>query len=175
MNQGPRRNQYWPLVAAVATLGACNAEGLAFRVDDRLQVLEPSPGATVSLPFTVRWTVEDFALKAPDGSDDPGAGYFGLFVDGTPIAPGQPLSDVARGDDACAATPGCPDAQYLRERNVYTSTETRFTLENVPERPSAEPGESQSHEVTIVLLNGRSERIGETALPVEFVLAQDEG
>lgn len=173
MRNGHRRARLCVIVAAWAAGWACNPDGLAFRVDDRLHVVEPSPGSAVSLPVTLRWTVEDFTLRAPDGSDDPDAGYFALFVDSTPVGPGRPLSDVARSDEVCAATAGCPDAQYLRERNVYTTTETRFTLETVPERPTAEVGESKAHEVTIILLNGRNERIGETALPVEFVLAGD--
>lgn len=70
------------LVAAVGLAAGC-ADGLAFRVDDRLQITSPRDRETVTLPLTLRWEVT--------GIDD---GSFAVFVDRTPIRPGATFVDL---------------------------------------------------------------------------------
>jgi len=156
-----------PLVAAVALLAqGCTPHGLAFVKDQRVDVVTPDSHATVHLPVTVRWTVHDFRVTGHDGSSNPDTGYFGVFVDRAPVPPGKPLSWVAHGDQLCLATPGCPDKQYMRDHDTYATTDTSFTLRQLPDL-SAYHGH-ELHEVTIVMLDGDGIRIGEQAWYVDF-------
>lgn len=73
-------------IGAALALGAgCGTEGLAFVVDDRLEITAPDDRAEVAVPFTVAWTVED--LDAP---------RFAVFVDRAPPRPGREVDPEAR-------------------------------------------------------------------------------
>ena len=133
-------------LALLAT--SCASGDLAFVQDERLEILEPPQRVKVTLPVTVRWRIEGFESTGEDGRSDPTAGSFAVFVNRTPVPPGEPLSWLAREDRRCKAIPGCPDEVYLADRNAYKGHET--------------------HEVTIVLLDGRGRRIGESAWHVTF-------
>jgi hypothetical protein len=126
----------------------------------------------VGLPITIRWEVEDFQITGPNASSDKDAGYFGVFVDRSPVPPGEPLSWVARGDRICLATPGCPDKAYLIDHRTYDTTETEFTLKQLPDLNVASGKET--HEVTIVMLDGTGNRIGESAWYVTFFYDREE-
>jgi hypothetical protein len=152
-------------------LSGCLSQGLAFRVDDRLTITAPADRAEVTLPVTVRWDIRDFEVVEPGGSAAQAgkdAGYFAVFVDGTPQPPGKPLSHLARDDRSCRPSEGCPDAEYLAARNVYTTSARQITFEQLP-RPSNEKTKER-HAVTIVLLDPAGKRIGESAFEVTFTL-----
>ena len=145
------------LVAAAAlltTTAGCGIRGLDFVKDDRVHISSPRGNTEVHVPFTVRWTVDDF-----DGS-------FGVFVDREPPGPGRTLASLADGDAVCKATKGCPDAAYLASHRAYTTTDTSFRIEQLPEL--SRDREREAHEVTVVLLDGKGQRIGESAFRVEF-------
>lgn len=160
-----------PLLAAVVLLGGCaNLSQLQFRVDHDVKFLAPPSRAKLSLPVTLRWQVKGFRVAAP-GSEPPSkhAGYFAIFVDRAPIKPGQSLAAVAGNDPSCVASAGCPDAQYLADRQIYRTTNLSFTLRQV----FALSGNSdnwQLHDVTIVLLDTAGHRIGEHAYYRDFQL-----
>ena len=157
----------YPVVVGAALLAqACLPSGLAFTQDKRLDIVAPESHADVSLPVTIRWDVEDFRITGHDGSSDPDAGYFGVFVDRAPVPPGKPLTWVAHSDTLCVATPGCPDRQYLEDHDTYETTDTSFTLEQLPDLDAYHGHEL--HEVTVVLLDGTGTRIGESAWYVDF-------
>jgi hypothetical protein len=65
-----------PVLAGIA---GCSTRGLAFRQDDRIDVVAPSDHAAVDLPLTVRWTARD----VPDGAS------YGVAVDVAPPRPGR--------------------------------------------------------------------------------------
>jgi hypothetical protein len=155
------------LLMAVA-LSGCAVSGLSFRIDDRLQILRPADREEVSLPVTIEWDIDDFEVVKPDGSEDPGRGYFGVFVDRAPQPPGETVEWFAKDDDSCRVEDGCPDKQYLADRGVHTTTETQFVVETLPPPPSDQVARRELHEVTIVLLDGNGRRIGESAFTAEF-------
>ncbi|MDQ1712087.1 MAG: hypothetical protein QOE45_1537 [Frankiaceae bacterium] len=138
---------------ACALLSACAPRGLAFRVDKRVSFRSPRDRATVTLPVTLDWDATGFA------------GTFAVFLDRTPMPPGRSLRWLARNDVNCVAARGCPDAEYLRERGVYPTTETQLTLAAVPKA-----GTKNRHRATIVLLDADGQRIGESAFELEFTV-----
>src|SRR3954449_7464875 len=70
-------------LAAVASilLSGCVPQGLAFRVDDRLDITSPKDRAEVTLPLTVSWTVRDFTVDKSGATGTKDTGYFAVFVD----------------------------------------------------------------------------------------------
>ena len=158
------------LSCALAVLGVlasgCVPQGLAFVQDKRVDIVAPPSHATVKVPVTVRWTVHDFDVTGHDGGSNPNAGYFGVFVDRAPVPPGKPLTWVAQGDQLCLATKGCPDTQYLHDHHVYATTKTSFTMPTLPDLTAYHGHEL--HEVTVVMLDGQGDRIGEQAWYIDF-------
>lgn len=155
------------VACAVATvLQACGIRGLNFVQDERVEIIAPEPRAEVTLPVTIRWKVEHFEVTGPTRRATADAGYFGVFVDRAPPGPGQTLESLAEDDPVCEATPDCPDEGYLAAHWAYTTNETSFTVERVPELTVDRTREA--HEVTVVLLDGRGRRIGESAFRAEF-------
>jgi hypothetical protein len=152
-------------------LSGCVSQGLAFRVDDRLTITAPGDRAEVTLPVTVRWSIRDFDVVKPgQAGSRPGtdAGYFAVFVDGTPQPPGKALAHLARKDRSCRPVDGCPDAEYFAARNIYTTSAQEITFEQLP-RPADEK-HKERHTVTIVLLDPAGKRLGESAFDVTFTL-----
>jgi hypothetical protein len=151
-------------------LSGCVQQGLAFRVDKRVSIVAPEARSEVTLPVTVRWTVRDFDVVDPGttGAGGSRAGYFGVFVDGSPQPPGKTLAWIARKDRTCRASDGCPDAEYLAVRHIFSTSQTQITFEQLP-RPS-NTNQKERHNVTIVLLDGSGRRIGESAFSIDFTL-----
>jgi len=156
----------WSFLVGVALLASSCAHGLAFSQDRRLTIIAPRGHGKVRLPFTVRWTMRDFRVTGPDGGSDPDSGYFAVFLDRTPIPPGKPLSWIARDDRRCKLIPGCPDETYFETRHVYATTQTQLSFGLLPDLQAV--GGHETHEVTIVLLDGSGRRIGENAWYASF-------
>jgi hypothetical protein len=145
--------------ALALLLCGCAVEGLAFRSDDRVDVVAPDDLTEVTLPFTVQWTARDVR------------GRFGVFVDRTPQPPGKTLDWFARDDDECERVPGCPDKAYFAERRIFTTDERSFTVEAV--KPTSRNDERcHTHEVTLVLLDEDGRRKGESAWSREVRLCR---
>jgi hypothetical protein len=166
---GPGRAGLRTLLSAALVLpllagcGLTHLADLNFRVDDRLHFTGPEDRSLVQAPFTVRWTMRDFRVAAP-GSEPPSddAGYFGVFVDQAPVKPGQTLDAVASGDTYCEQDPKCPDRAYLRDRQVYETTEPTLRLGRV-DTLTNDKSDVQLHAITVVLLDTAGHRIGESA------------
>lgn len=152
-----RRRAAAAAALAVFTSG-CGFSDLAFRQDDRLRFLSPDDRAEVTLPLTVRWAVEDFEVG-------PGAGSFAVFVDAAPQPPGRSLDWLARDDDACRPSEGCPDERWYATRDVYPTTDTEITIDQLPARSD---DRRELHEITVVLLDEEGRRVGETGWTLEF-------
>lgn len=148
-------------VAVCALLGACGTSGLAFSQDNHLQVLSPAQRAHVHLPLQIHWRA-----TGPDASA--GGNYFAVFLDRAPVQPGQSLRAVA--DDTCNRTPGCPDAAYLRDRNVFVTKGTSITVDAVPKQSGQRTGASDQHEAVVVPVDAQGRRIGESAHAVQFTV-----
>jgi hypothetical protein len=145
------------VVVLLAGLTGC-AHNLNFRTDHRLHWVGPPARKLVNVPFTLAWQF--------DGSRP---AEFAVFVDRAPIKPGQTLKAVAGGDAACKTDPTCPDASYLADRQVYTTTGTTLALSQVNALTSDREG-TQLHTATVVLLDQSGRRIGESAWTREFKL-----
>lgn len=159
------------VAAAAVLLPSCGFRGLSFVQDERVEIVEPKDRAEVRIPVTVRWTVRDFAVTGPSGSTSPDSGYFGVFVDREPQPPDRTFRWLARNDKQCEVTPGCPDTAYFNSKDVYATQQTSFTIRRVRDLTPQETRQRREfHEAVIVLLNGRGERIGESAFRIEFQL-----
>jgi hypothetical protein len=156
-------------VVVAVLLTGCTTSGLSLVRDERVTIKAPIDRAKVRLPVTVEWTVKEFDVTGPTPAARKDAGYFGVFVDQAPQPPGKPLAWVAHNDKSCTTVPGCPGAQYLADKEIFTTRATRFVVSQVRDFTSAERQQRREfHQVTIVLLDGRSRRIGESAFSVEF-------
>ena len=144
-------------VALALVSSACSVRGVAFRQDDRLSFVSPGDRDEVTLPVTIEWEVEDF--------DVPSDGSFAVFVDRAPQPPGKTLDWLARDDDACQSTDGCPDETWFADRDVFPTTETSITIDQLPDR--TDDGRER-HEVTVVLVDREGRRIGETGWTLEI-------
>jgi hypothetical protein len=153
----------------VLACSACAPDGLAFRADKRLTILAPEDEAEVSLPLTLRWQMKDFDVVEPGTPVHEGAGYFAVFIDQTPPSPGENVRTLAKGDLSCDPAAGCPDAKYLAERDVYVTTDTELVLTELPERTGRA---ASRHKATIILLDGKGTRIGESSFKVDFEVRQ---
>lgn len=161
------------VLATSLLLSGCISQGLAFRLDKRLTITSPKARSAVTLPVTVRWDVKDFQIIEPGSTSnaaDGKVGYFGVFVDGAPEPPGQTLAWTARKDRGCRPGDGCPDAQYLAARNIYSTSSTSITFPQLPR--SSVDNRKERHHVTIILLDPRGRRIGESAFQVDFTLTR---
>ena len=139
--------------------GGCSTDGLAFRQDDRIEILEPDDRAVVSVPVHLRWRA--------DLEPGPGGGpYFAVFVDRAPIRPGQSLRVLA--DESCNDTDGCLDLQYLRDRYVHVTDEPEVVLDVLPRKASSQRTGANRHEATVIVIDADGRRVGEAAYAVEF-------
>ena len=154
-------------------MSGCGIHGLSFVQDNRLSILQPEDRAAVHLPMRVRWSIDDFRVTGPTRKAVQDAGYFGVFVDRAPQAPGRTVASLAAGDAACKVDPSCPNKRYFASRGVYTTDKTHVTIKFLPDL--TEGDNRDFHELTVVLLNGKGERIGESAFGVEFEVARKDG
>jgi hypothetical protein len=147
------------LAAALLATTLAGCGNLSFRVDKRLHWQAPPARALVKLPVVVSWSMPAFA---------PG-GRFAIFVDRAPIKPGQTLRAVGSNDASCKHDPTCPNADYLAQRQIYTTSSPSITLTEVsPLRTSRD--RVQLHQLSVVLLDATGHRIGESAWTREFRL-----
>jgi hypothetical protein len=123
---------------------ACGPVGLDFRQDHRLAIVTPEGVPTVHLPLAVRWR-----FLGSLGTADGPAG-FAVFVDRSPVAPGESLTSL--------------DPAERRAVTVTRATDT--TVSNLDSSTSVNG--STEHQVTVVLLDSAQRRIGETAVAVQF-------
>lgn len=156
------------LALGAVLLAGCDTSQYAFTIDDSVTIVVPERRQTVSLPATIRW---DDVTPPEDGRVAPGdttAEYYGVFVDRTPLRPGQALSALVPDDEGCAERPGCPDPTTLRDRGVLLTARPQVTLDFLADlRPSGRPNAGDPHEVIVVRMRG-DERVGEAAFAVDF-------
>lgn len=157
----------WVAVAAVlvAFVPGCRFSGLAFREDDRLEIVSPRPRSTVQLPVELNWKLTDEGRVAGEV-----AGY-AVFVDISPMPPGEGFDHFAKEDPQCLRDPDCPDDRYLRSLGIYRTSGTSLILRHLGDtRPEEQGDTKERHEITISLLDGDDRRIGESAFYVDFFL-----
>ena len=155
-------------LATISGCGLTHLQDLNFRVDNRLHFTAPKDRSLAHQPITLRWRMDNFRIAAK-GSEPPsrGAGYFAIFVDHTPIKPGQTMKAVASDDHYCQRTPSCPNADYLTRHEVYTTTSTVLTIPLVTP-VSGNKEKVQTHTFIVVLMDTSGHRIGESAWELDL-------
>jgi hypothetical protein len=151
------------LIVLGTACGLAHPQELNYRTDKRLDFVAPKARTLVETPIDVRWAIRDFKVQAPGSAPrSHDAGYFAVFVDRAPIKPDETMRVIASKDQPCLHRPGCPDEQYLEDRQIYTTTSSTLTLQQIP--PIAGNTERiQVHFITVVLLDTAGHRIGESA------------
>lgn len=152
----------WLLATTLLTSG-CDVSAMSFVQDDRVRVVEPADRAVVTLPVTLRWEVEDFAVTGRDGKANSDSGYFAVFVDRPPIPPGRTLEWFVTQDESCGGS-ACGTIDNLA--NVYTTDRTLLELTQL--HADSRKRDVERHEAIIVLMDGTGARIGESAFYVRF-------
>jgi hypothetical protein len=152
----------------LTALSGCGFSGLDFHVDNRLKIVQPRLGESEGLPLRVKWTIKDFVVTGPDGSRSSDRGFFAVFVDRTPMAPGADIRSLAKHDPTCRNTPGCPNTEWLTEHSVFLTNATSLEISALPYLGNRHTPDR--HEITIVLLNGVQQRIGESAFWTQFTI-----
>jgi len=155
-------------VLLLCATSACSVRGLDLKTDKRLSFISPKDRSKVTLPLTISWSVKDFTVTGPDGAQKDDAGYFGIYVDRTPQPPELDQVWLLRDDFDCKRQQTCAHADVLAGQNIYSSKQTHFTIERLPLPPTSSVKRREIHEVTVALLNGRGERIGESAFRLQF-------
>jgi len=164
------------LVLVLAVVGsACSTSGLQFREDERVDIVAPRYREKVALPLTIEWEVRGFEITGPTEQARDDAGYFAVLIDAEPPPPGETLDYYGRDDTSCRPEAGCPDQQYLATRGVHTTTGTQLLVERLAPAPGVDVsrGDPDRHEVTIILLDGRGRRIGESVWNQPFEVVRD--
>jgi hypothetical protein len=121
-----------------SAVGACAPDGLAFRIDERLDITAPSERELVSLPVTIRWTVKDLEDEAA----------FAVYIDREPVGPGERFK------------PNALDA--------FRTSDTQLRLERIPGDNADKDDDDERHTATIVYLNAAGRRVGEASFEVTF-------
>jgi len=147
---------------------ACSVRGLDLKTDKRLTFISPKDRSKVTLPLTVTWRVRDFTVTGPDGAQRSDAGYFGVYVDRTPQPPGENQAWLLRDDANCKRFNMCAHTDVLNEANIFSTKQEHFTIDRLPLPPTGSVKRREIHDVTIALLDGRGDRIGESAFRLEF-------
>jgi hypothetical protein len=152
-----------------SSCGLAHINELAFRVDHRLHFVAPKSRSLVHNPVTLRWTMRDFRIEGP-GTAPPSrhAGYFAVFVDQSPVRPGQTLKAVSSGNPFCRQDPAsCLTTAYLAQQEVFTTTQESLTVPNVTNIPGNHQG-TQLHSFIVVLMDTSGHRIGESAWEIDL-------
>jgi hypothetical protein len=153
------------LLVLVAASG-CSMSNLQFRNDERLSFTSPEARHRVTAPVTVTWEMNDFVVTGLDGNRSKGAGVFAVFVDRAPMPAGKDLRWLFRSDSGCKHDSKCPTQQQLSDRGVFVTTDTKVTIDVLPQVGKGK-GDEQ-HFVNVVLLDGTGHRIGESAWYLPF-------
>jgi hypothetical protein len=146
---------------AIATV-AMSACGGAFKTDTTVSITTPAALTTVKVPFTATWA----------STAGPSMRY-AVFLDKTPIPPGQTMRDLA--DTGCKRVPGCyPSPILLAGQGVYLTSQNHLQVQTLPTAVGMTGHENPPiHTLTIILFSGSGastmgHRIGDAAWQVEF-------
>jgi hypothetical protein len=158
-----------------ATGCATSLAGLQFHNDHRMTIITPHENEKVVAPVSLRWTMKNFTVAGPrQGPINNGTGYFAIFVDRSPVRPGQTLAAVNHRNSTCAHSTLCLSRSYLASEQVYTTTKAELVLPQVADI-SGNQQSVQFHTATVVLMNTAGHRIGESAWTVEFKMHTEGG
>lgn|GEM_PF-7085684 len=143
--------------ALCLVLAGCGVSSVAFKQSQPITITTPAGTGVKHLPVTVSWS-----------STYPAGTEYVLFLDQAPIPPDQGLRYVAEQlhDTSCLIQPGCPNAAYLDNLNIFVTKKTSYVFSTLP--ISANRDTLSLHELTIVALNRSGARIGEVSASISL-------
>jgi hypothetical protein len=140
-------------------MSSCQS-GLNFKAPNAIQIVHPTNLTTVTLPFVLVWSTPSTGTSV--GSENGTGGRFAVFVDTSPMPPGQTVRYFARGDRSCEQSAGCPNASYLRNKNVFLTDQQRLRVPGLADtRPTGRKSSDDRHQITIIPLGPGGRRIGD--------------
>lgn len=154
-------------LAFLMVLSGCADHGLLFAQDRRVEIDFPEQNDEVTLPLTVRWSLAEGVEVGRDIAS------FAVLFDAEPPPPLKTLDWLARSDVECERTPGCPDAEYLATRGIFTTTRTQLRIDDLLPLAGVdvEKGDRDVHDVTIVVLGPDGRRLNEAFWSRTFEIA----
>ena len=158
------------VLVLLAFIAACDTSNYAFTIDKTIEIVAPPARTEVPLPVAIRWRDDEPPDNGRVDPQDPEAEYYAVFLDRTPLGPGERLSSLVEEADECATTKGCPSAEQLGDMQVFLTAEPSVTLEFVADLRTTTRGDTKDvHEVTVVRMRG-DERSGEAAFLQTFFI-----
>lgn len=156
-------------VASLVSTACSPLQDLRFAQDDRLRIEAPEDLAELHLPVVLRWTMTGFTPRPPGSEPEKDSGYFAVFVDRYPMAPGKSLGD-ALPPGACDGSVTClPPEDLAGLYNIYVTDGSEVTLRSVP----SVAGGLDTHYAVIVLVDGSGRRLGDSFWTVSFLVHED--
>ncbi len=127
-----------------------------------MSITSPAQLSTVKVPFTVTWK-----STAPQGT------RYAVFIDATPMPPGQTMRVFA--DTGCKRVPGCyPPPELLASGGIYIAPKNHCQIQTLPTAVGMTAHENPPmHTINIILFSGtgastKGHRIGDAVWQVEF-------
>lgn len=134
------------------TVSSCAFTGIDILRDERIAMVAPAEGDTVSVPFTVSWRWNEQVAPGRAVS-------YAVFVDRTAMKPGETVKAIVpESDRNCRQDAACPDAAYLARQGVYVVTEPQVSIPQV--KVSTEEKRSQHRVTVVILVDGRRDGEG---------------
>ena len=135
---------------------------ITIKNDRRLHMVSPGDEDKVSIPVTVKWRVDSFPIA--------NGNHFGVFVDRAPLGARKLLRwRICSEQEKQPIQPGenrslCKDDR----KTVFLTDKPEYTFNCFEPKINAPSRTRYQHEVTIILLDGNDQRVGETATSVKF-------
>jgi hypothetical protein len=138
-------------------LAGCGVSAVTLRQSQHITITAPGGTGVLRLPLTVSWS-----------STYPAGTEYVLFLDQAPMPPEQTLRYVPEQlhDTSCLIQPSCPDAAYLDDLNIFTTTKTSYVFSTLPITGNRDT--ISLHRLTIVALDRGGRRIGEVSATVSL-------
>ena len=137
------------VLVAAGVLAACRGWEGPLVADQRVKIVEPKGGSTVSEPVVIRWE-----WKAPKAPGTESGRWFAVYLDFPPPPPGQ--SALTAAYTPCVNVAACLEAGELNGPNV-------FVTDALQVQPALRGGPGIEHRFTIVLVDENGIRDGSVA------------
>ena len=142
------------VLLVVVLASACRGWEGPLVADQRVNIVEPKPGSTVSEPVTLRWEWKDSRAPGIESGR-----WFAVYLDFPPPPPGQ--SALTAAHTPCDSVAACLEAGELNGPNVYLTDALQV-------HPTLRGGPGVEHRFTIVLVDEHGVRQGSVAWNAAF-------
>ena len=140
------------LIVLATSLSACAPGTQLFRAADPLTFHAPDRYATVTLPVTLSWSVNESAMSSALGSAPP-AVHTMVFIDRAPMAPGDTFTGI-------------------NDQDRSGVVEVQGTSYQMTSLPAAYENQKGRHEIVIVLVDAGGRRVTEASDYLELLVSR---